>query len=371
MKVLVLVPYLHDTVPGQRFRIEQWAAVLERQGVTFRFEAFESPELKRVMYEPGHVFTKAGAAARCIASRVRLLAKIASGPWDVVVVYREVLPVGPPLLEWTLARTGKPIVYDFDDAIFLPDVSEANRRFAWLKWPRKTGAICRLSTHVMVGNDYLRQYASTFNPAVTVVPTTIDDRKYLGRSGVGLHDPPVVGWTGSRTTIKHLETIRGALRKLRDRVSFRLKVVGATGFRIPGVDVECVPWSAGTELAHLSEFDIGLMPLPDDGWSRGKCGLKALQCMALGIPVIVSPVGVNTEIVIDGRNGFLASTESEWVDKMACLLADAPLRDEFAREGRKTVEQRYSAEIQAPVFFDILRSASRASQAVGERGVAV
>jgi glycosyltransferase involved in cell wall biosynthesis len=358
MNVLVMVPYLYDTVPGQRFRLEQWAGVLERRGVRFRFEPFESPALKKVIYQRGRFLAKATEAARCMIARARLLATL-SGHWDVIVVYRELLPIGPPIFEWLLARTGRPIVYDFDDAIFVPDVSEANRHFAWLKWPRKTGAICRLSTHIIVGNEYLRQYAAAFNPAVTVVPTTIDDRKYLPTKGLDLHDPPVVGWTGSLTTIKHLETIVGALRTLRQSVNFRLKVVGATGFRVPGVDVECVPWSAHSELAHLSEFDIGLMPLPDDQWSRGKCGLKALQCMALGIPVIVSPVGVNSQIVVDGHNGFLASTESEWVEKMSRLLGDAVLRRRFASEGRKTIERHYSAEIQAPLFLKVLKSVCR------------
>lgn len=363
MNVLVLVPYLYDTVPGQRFRVEQWARVLERPGVTFRFVPFESPALKKVMYQRGQFGAKATAAGRCILSRVRLLATL-SKHWDVIVLYRELLPVGPPVLEWLLAKTGTPIVYDFDDAIFIPNVSDANRHFAWLKWPRKTGAICRLSTHVIVGNEYLRRYASKFNPAVTVVPTTIDDRKYAVEERVGAHDPPVIGWTGSLTTIKHLETITGALRTLRQSVNFRLKVVGATEFRIPGVEVECVPWSADTELAHLRDFDIGLMPLPDDKWSRGKCGLKALQCMALGIPVIISPVGVNAQIVIDGHNGFLASTESEWVAKMTRLLGDAELRYRFAQEGRRTIETRYSAEVQAPLFLEVLKSACRVSDDV-------
>lgn len=362
MNVLALVPYLYDTVPGQRFRLEQWATVLERRGVRFHFEPFESRALKKVMYQRGQFGAKVTAAARCTFDRIRLLARVRSEPWDVIVIYRELLPVGPPVLEWLLSRGTVPIVYDFDDAIFFPNVSEANRHLAWLKWPSKTGAICRWSTHVIVGNEYLRQYASAFNDAVTVVPTTIDDEKYVADGCAALHDPPVIGWTGSLTTIKHLETITGAFRRLRESVKFRLKVVGATEFSVPGVDVDCVPWKADTEIEHLKEFDIGLMPLPDDEWARGKCGLKALQCMALGIPVIVSPVGVNSEIVADGRNGLLASTESEWVEKMARLLGDADLRVRFAQEGRKTIEARFSAQMQAANFLEVLMAASGASR---------
>jgi glycosyltransferase involved in cell wall biosynthesis len=366
VKILVLLPYLRDTSPGQRFRLEQWAGVMERHGASVHFECLESPALKKVLHHPGHVFEKIRAMSQCTLHRALWLARIKRSQWDVIVLHRELLPIGPPLLEWLLARKGIPIVYDFDDAIYLPNVSEANRRLAWLKWPQKTATICRLSTHVNVGNEYLREYALQFNPRVSVVPTTIDTGKYTVKDRVALQSPPVIGWSGSHSTIKHLQWFIPTLQELARVVPFRLRVVGADQFSVPGVDVESIPWTPATEVASMKGFDIGLMPLPDDDWSRGKCGLKALQYMALGVPVVASAVGVNSTIIADGRNGFIAATPAEWIEKIRRLLSDAALRRQFAAEGRRTVEERYSAAVQAPRLLEILEQArSGAGEAIG------
>ena len=156
--------------------------------------------------------------------------------------------------------------------------------------------------------------------------------------------------------MQHLDTLRGALEKLARRERFKQRVIGTPQYEIEGVEVEAMPWRAQTEIEDLVPCDIGIMPLPDDKWSKGKCGLKALQFMALGIPAMCSPVGVNTEIIQDGENGFIADTEDEWVEKLAQLLRSSDLRQRIGLAGRRTVEQKYSAEVQAPRVFEIFQS---------------
>jgi glycosyltransferase involved in cell wall biosynthesis len=361
VNVLVFVPYLYDTVPGQRFRIEQWARALGPADARFQFVPFHSERLHRVLHAPGHRAEKAREMLKGIGRRLRFITRLGRD-WDVVFLFRELAPVGPPLLERLLVRRGIPVVYDFDDAIYLPNVSDANRGFERLKWVSKTATVCRLATHVTVGNPHLAEYARRYSAHVSVIPTTIDTDSYKPKDGVELQAPPVIGWSGSLSTIKHLRTIEPALRRLRESVDFRLRVVGDRSYRLAGLDVDARGWSAETELDDLRSFDVGLMPLPDDAWSRGKCGLKALQYMAVGVPTIVSPVGVNTEIVQDGRNGFVAGTDDEWVARLRRLLADAALRRRFAEEGRRTVEERYSARSQAPRLLDILEQVRRSSR---------
>lgn len=358
MNVLVLAPYLQDTVPGQRFRIEQWARILRPLGVNFHFVPFESEELKLVWHTEGRHARKIRELFQGFYRRMRVLATLEKR-WDVIFLFRELLPIGPPFLERLLARKGIPIVYDFDDAIFLPDVSEANRQFGWLKWPQKTGLICRLSTHVIVGNRYLRDYVLEHTDRVSVTPTTIDTDSYTLKESAKIQGLPVIGWSGSLTTLKHLRTVEGALKALKRSLDFRLKVVGSEAFSISGLEVESKGWNAGSEIDDLKSFDIGIMPLPDDAWSRGKCGLKALQYMAVGVPTVVSPVGVNTEIIEDGKNGFLASSYNEWVERLFTLATDEGLREEFAASGRKTVEERYAAKVQAPRVLEIFRAVIR------------
>ena len=360
MNVLVLIPYLYDTVPGQRFRIEQWARILGPQGVRFHFVPFESPELKAVLHTPQHPLQKMKELTRCIRRRLKDLSGLhRQKRWDVIFLYRELLPMGPPWCERALARTGIPLVYDFDDAIYLMDISEVNRRFKWLKWPQKVGEICSLSTHVTVGNRYLKEFVARHTSRVSVVPTSIDTDAYLPKADVEIRGKPVIGWSGSLTTLKHLRTIEPALKILRRSLDFRLKVVGSADFSIPGLDVESKPWSTQSEIEDLKSFDIGIMPLPSDAWAVGKCGLKALQYMAVGVPTIASPVGVNSEIIQNEKNGFIASTVEEWVDKILRLVSDKELRRRFSQEGRQTVEERYGAKVQAPRLLEIFEQVRR------------
>jgi len=167
----------------------------------------------------------------------------------------------------------------------------------------------------------------------------------------------VIGWTGSYSTYQHLERIYPILARLAKRHRFRLVIVGTEAPEIHGVEVDFRPWRSETEAHDLADLDIGIMPLPDDAWSRGKCGLKALQYMALGIPPVVSPVGVNTEIVNDGVNGLVAETEDEWVDRLARLIENPPLRERLGRAARRTIEERYSARIVAPRVLEVFEKA--------------
>jgi glycosyltransferase involved in cell wall biosynthesis len=166
----------------------------------------------------------------------------------------------------------------------------------------------------------------------------------------------VIGWTGSYSTVQYLQLVSLALARLRTRRDFRVVVVGGAGFTVDGVEVEHRPWRSATEVQDISCFDIGIMPLPDAEWERGKCGLKALQYMALGIPPVVSPVGINGEIVDHGRNGFLAVTEDDWVETLDRLLGDPELRFRVGRSARATVEGRFSAVVQAPRVAHVFRS---------------
>ena len=359
LSVLALVPYLYDTAPGQRFRAEQWAKLLEPHGVRFEFVPFESPSLKKVLYHRGHYGRKMLELIRGAWRRGRILTAI-QRQWDAILVHREALPIGPPVMERMLARCPIPLIYDFDDAVFLPDVSEANRRFWWLKSPQKTATICRLSDQVIVGNDYLKRYALQFTSKVCVIPTTIDTECYRPKASMEIRGTPIIGWSGSLTTSKHLRVIEPALQALRRSTPFRLKILGDPQMRMRGLEIESREWVRQTEVEDLQSFDVGVMPLPDDAWARGKCGLKLLQYMALGIPAIASPVGVNAEIIQDGTNGFLATTPEEWVEKLGILLSQEAVRRRFAEAARQTVEERFAGARQAARFLDVLQQVARA-----------
>ena len=353
IRVLALVPYPIGRVPGQRYRIEQWAPLMRREAVEVVFSPFLSPAGMDVLYEAGHSLTKAWGTLGGYVRRIREV--LGRGSYDVAFIYREAALLGPAWFEALFGRR-LPVVFDFDDAIYLPTASPANAWSVALKTPGKAAAICRVARHVTVGNDALASFATPVSRAVTVVPSTIDTALYEVKPRPD-NPRPVVGWTGSSTTLPHLVRLIPALTRLRELVEYRLRVIGPC-FSAPGLDVECLPWSAETEVQDLRPLDVGLMPLPDDEWSRGKCGMKALQYMALGIPPVVSPVGENTRIVQDGTNGFHAREDDEWVERIRRLLRDAALRRRLGAEARRTVEARYSALIHAPRMASVLREAA-------------
>ena len=350
MRVLAVVPSLYDTSPGQRFRIEQWEPILKTSGIELTYAPFETEELKAVLHKPGNVVAKIGAVTRNMHRRSRELSDV--GDFDLIYLFREAALLGPPWFERKAARSRLRVVFDFDDAIFHAYKSPSNGYMSYLKFPGKTAEICRLSTHVMAGNEYLANYARRYNTNVSIVPTTIDTDKYK----VAEEDEPAVvtiGWSGSFSTIQHLDTVRDVFQELARAEQFRLRVIGAPVYKIAGVDVEAMQWRSSTEIADLSAIDIGIMPLPDDDWSKGKCGLKALQYMALGIPTVCSPVGVNSTIIRDGENGFLAAEPAEWVEKIRRLMHSPEMRQTTGIAGRKTVEEQYSARVVAPKVAEI------------------
>lgn len=353
MRVLALVPNLFDTSPGQRYRLEQWSPILEERGVEITYEPFEDEALHALLYKPGLLKQKLELVTRGFIRRLATVKK--ARDFDIVYVFREAALLGPAFFERLIHQAGIPIVFDFDDAIFVSYRSPSNGYLSYLKFASKTKSICRMASHVMVGNPYLAEYARQVNSHVTVIPTTIDTSKYQPLPKRE-SEVPVIGWTGSYSTVQHLDTLRGALQKLAKLHRFRLRVIGTPAYKIDGVDVEAMSWRSETELEDLSHIDVGVMPLPNDAWSKGKCGLKALQFMALGIPTICAPVGVNTDIIQDNENGMLADSEDEWVEKMGQLLKSREMRERLGHAGRLTVEEKYSATTQAPRVYEIFRS---------------
>ncbi len=362
--MLVISPF-PDEAAGTRFRISQYIPYLQAHGFEITVDALYTRSFFRFVYRKGHYVRKAvtlaGLALRRFAAMTR------AGRYDLIFIYREAFPIGPPFLERRLASLGPAMVLDFDDAFYLnaaENASEANRLLSSLKNAEKVPVIISLSDHVIVGNEHLARYALAHNTAVTTIPTCVDTLRFVPRTARGQANPPLVGWIGSPTTTPYLSGLSDVLRKVREQHAFELRVSGANELpRISGVTVHEEPWSLDREVELFNTCDVGVYPLTDDEWARGKCGFKAIQFMACGVPVVASAVGVNREIIQDGVNGFLASTPAEWVEKLGRLLSDAALRETFSAAGRQTVEARYSLRVQAPRLAATLRDAVGAREA--------
>ncbi|MFW5724898.1 MAG: glycosyltransferase family 4 protein [Bacteroidota bacterium] len=358
-KVLFLVGQETGLVPGQRFRFEQYLTFLENNNIECEISPLVYKQEGKTLYSKGKYLAKLGIFKNAILRRYKDLKKIKQGQYDAVFIYRDALMIRSIYFEKKIHKLGVPMIYDFDDSIWLNDVSDANRSFAWLKNPAKVGPIISMCSLVIAGNEYLRDYALNFNPNVQIIPTTIDTQIYqAGRNKNGNEDVVTIGWSGSITTIKHFKTAVPVLEVIRQKFGSKvqIKVIGDGTYEHKNLEIKGKWWDAATEIEDLSEFDIGIMPLPDDAWSKGKCGLKGLQYMALEIPTIMSPVGVNTEIIHDGENGFLASTHQEWVEKLSQLIESAHLRKKLGENGCKTVSSEYSVEANKEKWLDAFNS---------------
>jgi hypothetical protein len=357
LRLLVLSPYPTGHVPGQRFRIEQWEGVLTELGIDCTYVPFADPALMRILFSPGHTLMKAHGVVRGWIRQSRQLRRLPRP--DVALVFRAASLAGPPVLERRLVRQRIPFVLDFDDAIFVLHSTKANRWFSWLKFPGKTQTLCRLSSHVTVGNGYLQGWALSHNPRVSIIPSSVDLNLFpLATRQASPH--VIVGWTGSHTSQTYLEAEASMLRRfLAANPRARLRVHSDRKPSLPGVSHEWRPWAPETEAAEIASFDIGIMPMPNDVWSRGKCSMKALLYMAASSTAVCSAVGHNLEVIESGVNGILASTEDAWVEGLSRLVDDAALRGRLGQAGRRTVEQRFSREICARAFSDVVRGLVR------------
>lgn len=340
-KVLIITNHRKDRSPGQRFRFEQYLDFLSLNRYEIDFSNLFDEDDDRKLYSKGSIINKFLIYRKCLKVREENLKKI--NDYDIIFIFREALMTGSIRFEKAFSKSKAKLIYDFDDAIWIPNVSDANKRLEFLKDYSKIGKIIKLCDMVFAGNQYLANYAVKFNDNVKIIPTTIDTDEYL-KQEVIRSEKICIGWSGSITTIQHFEYAIPFLREIKEKFGNQVefKVIGDANYVNEELSIKGIAWNKQTEIQDLCSFDIGIMPLPDDEWANGKCGLKGLQYMALEIPTIMSPVGVNTEIICDGVNGFLASNIDEWVEQISLLINDLNLRKSVGIEARKTVVENYS-----------------------------
>ena len=351
-KIIFLTPYPSGCAPSQRFRFEQYFSQLTEIGIDYEISSFWDHETWRLLYEPNYRIKKIKGLISGFIRRTKIIAQITN--FEIVFIHRELTPIGPPVFEWIIAKVFKRrIIYDFDDAIWISQVSD-NSILKWFRNSSKTSVICSLSEKVSVGNQFLRDYAATYNPNTNVVPTTIDTFKIHNEIKNQLTDTITIGWTGSQSTLVYLEEMLPIIRELENSYSFRFLVIANRKPNFTLDSLEFRRWDKNKEIEDLLQINIGLMPLPENNWTKGKCGLKALQYMALGIPALVSPVGVNSQIINNGHNGYICSKHEDWYNSIEKLINQPDLRKTLGENGRKTVEASYSVNSNTSTFLELL-----------------
>ena len=353
MKVLALTRYDRRGA-SSRLRTLQFVPGLAELGI----EVVPRPLLDGAFLERRYAERRADpiAVARAYLARAASLRR--DEGWDLVWLEKEAFPWFPSFGERLLATYRAPVLAEYDDAWF--------HRYDQHRSPivrallgGKLDAIMRRAATVVAGNAYLAERARGAGARrVEILPTCVDLSRYPVGPPRSDTIPFTVGWIGTPLTAHYLETLAPALRRLATDGPLRVVAVGAGGVELPGVVTERPVWSEATEAESIAAFDVGVMPLPDSPWERGKCGYKLLQCMASAKAVVASPVGVNASIVRDGENGFLAPDEAGWVDALRTLRDEPDRRHAMGASGRRLVEERFSVAVNLPRLAAILREAA-------------
>ena len=352
MRILFITPYPFDEAPSQRFRFEQYYDLLKSNKIEFDSRSFFDQGTWEILYKPGHKLHKVFGTMMGFVRRMLLMFTVLR--YDKVFIHREATPIGPPIFEWIIAKVlRKRIIYDFDAAIWLSNTSANNTIVAGIKWHGKVGSICKWSWKVSCGNDYLCDYARQFNTNVFLNPTTINTEHYHNRIQNQETDDVILGWTGTHSTVEYLEPLVPVLQKLEQKHSFKFVVISNREPQFQLRSLVYVPWEKDSEISDLLRFHVGIMPLTDDKWAKGKCGFKALQYMALGMPAVASPVGVNTKIIDDGINGYLCETPEQWENALTALLTNRQQRVAMGKSARKKIEDYFSVRANSSFFLSM------------------
>ena len=363
MKGLFVTQY-GNLAASSRTRVFQYLPFLQQEGVEAQIitvlpdERIDATQIQVARHKWRKLSYYLWASWRTFACGVRAWRRART--CDVLFVQKVIFPVP---VRWLLRWRRPHMAYDFDDAIFTTEVRRQNwlSRLKERRNARGLPAMLRLADLALVENTYTASFAARHCPEVAIITGPIDTRRYCATGERARTNGEVVlGWIGSATTLPYLDLIAASLQRLVRRFPHvRLRLIGADS--APGKDlpIDAKPWHLEEEVDDLNSFDIGLMPMPDDPWTRGKGGYKLLQYMAMGLPVVTSPVGVNCEIVSDGENGFWARNPEEWEERLARLVADPHLCREMGRRGRATMEARYALDVSKERLFELLQKLAR------------
>lgn len=356
-EVLILCDHRPKRSPSQRYRFEQYLPFLKEHGFNFSWSYLLNEKDDKTFYAKGGFLKKVFILLKSVLIRWKDCGRFKN--FDIIFIQREASFLGSSYFEKRAFKSGAYVIFDFDDSIWLPDTSPGNKKWEFIKKPEKFFDNIRYAHLVIAGNAYLAEKARPFNSNTIVIPTTIDTGVHVPKPELRNKLPLTIGWSGSISTVKHFEALIPILvrikQRYKDKVQFKL--IGDSNYRNPELEITAIPWNENTEVDELNTFDIGIMPLPEDEWSEGKCGLKGLSYMACGVSTILAQVGVNKKIIRHGSNGFLSENDYEWYNLICELLETKWLRQELGEAGRQTVVSKFSLEANKELYLGAFQKA--------------
>jgi glycosyltransferase involved in cell wall biosynthesis len=349
MKILLLSKY-DDKGASSRVRFYYYLPYIKSKGHKIDVKPLFSNSYIKSIYE-GKKILKISEVIKGYAKRLIILLSLKK--YDLIWIEKEIFPYMPAFIERILKKLNLPYIVDYDDAIF--HNYDKSQNFILKNFlHNKIDIVMKNAAWVTAGNRYLYERAYLAGAKnITIIPTVVDIAKYK-KSAQKDSGPITVGWIGAPSTAFYLKKLKKVFEKLTLDKKIKFVAIGAKKSNLKNLFVQPIPWNEKTESEDIKKFDIGIMPLEDSYWEKGKCGYKLIQYMACGIPCVASPAGVNSEIIEHGINGFLAHNENEWTYYLTLLADDKNLREKMGKSGRKKVETYYSYQIQHHILIQII-----------------
>ncbi len=363
MRVLALASYPVQAA-ATRYRLYQFVDPLAERGITLSIRPFFDSKLFASLYHRKALPRTVAGLVR--AGLLRFKDVLAARDADVILIQREAMIFGPPVIEWLSMRlNGRPMMLDLDDATYIPYTGPTYGSLGKaLKWFSKTDDLIRWASIVTCGNRTIAEYVASKGTKARIIPTVVDSNVFLPLSRESESGCPVLGWIGTPSSFPYLESIFPALGDLAQECQFRLKIVGAgkSEVRVPGVEVENLAWELDREVSDFQSIDIGLYPIDPSlyaaNWAAGKSGFKAIQYLTVGIPYVATPVGAIKEIGELDSTHFCATTPGEWRDALSLLIRDRERRLKMGATGRRFATEHYGLAAQADKLAEALREAA-------------
>lgn len=356
---ILFIPSGGKLAPATRYRIYQILPFLKKEGIDYKIYSILSERMtaRTISSSTFNRLQKIAYYIHVTAEKfIRAwVAIILAARFDLVFLQRTTFPFG---MERLLRAVNSNIIFDIDDSVYTPD-KEEHGLIGWFKRYTKKKeviSILRVSRCAIAENNHIKNFIQDYCKKVYLITGPIDSVKNFAKENKSDSEEITIGWIGSPSTTPYLRTIDKALRELAKRHKIKLRLIGASAYSVEGVKVESIRWREDTEVPELHKFDIGVMSMPDNEWTRGKVGCKMLQYMANAIPAVVSFTPTTAEIIEDGVNGFLANSEEEWINKLSLLIENPGLMEKIGRAGRETVEQRFAVKANIPRYLEIFRN---------------
>ena len=353
-QILIICPFPINTVPGQRLKYEQYLNYLSQNGYKIEVIPFFNLSTYKIIYTNSNFLRKVFGTLQGYFFRILNLYKVYKS--DGIYIFLNVVPLGPSLIEWLYIKLAKKTIYDIDDMVFQLRTTSSNKISKYFKSKGRYYFLLKEANHCITCTPELDKIAKKYNKNTTDISSTINTKTYIPVNTYNKKEDLIIGWTGSHSTVSYLHLLDDVLKQLAKKYTFKLLVMGTDSFKISGVNVECVKWSTQKEIPTLQRMDIGIYPLPNDEWIKGKSGLKALQYMAMGIPVVASNLGCNDRVIENNISGLLVNTMEEWHKSISDLIEQDNLRRFLGQNARLRVEKYYSIEANKNTYLSIFNS---------------